>query len=93
MRKLSLLLLCTTPFFLTGCGVLRNIEQWKCDNMGMCHFGITPSMPYSQPWESGVYPPASTYDGAVLSGPFAGDVYTQSEPHAHGGQNCENCRK
>lgn len=86
MRKLSLLILCTTPLFLTGCGALRNIEQWKCDNMGMCHFGITPSMPSAQPWESGVYPPASAYDGSQ-------GVMLQPEPHAHGGQSCENCRK
>ncbi len=28
----------------SGCGAVRCIEQWKCDNFGMCHFGITPSV-------------------------------------------------
>jgi hypothetical protein len=28
-----------------GCGIVRSIEQWKCDNWGMCHFGIQPSNP------------------------------------------------
>jgi hypothetical protein len=28
-----------------GCGIIRNIEQWKCDNLGLCHFGIEPSCP------------------------------------------------
>ena len=27
----------------SGCRIGRGIEQWKCDNLGMCHFGITPS--------------------------------------------------
>lgn len=27
----------------TGCGTLRSIEQWKCDNWGMCMFGVQPS--------------------------------------------------
>lgn len=26
-----------------GCSTFRSIEQWKCDNWGMCHFGIKPS--------------------------------------------------
>ncbi|TWU31360.1 hypothetical protein Poly41_62290 [Novipirellula artificiosorum] len=27
----------------TGCGTIRGMEQWKCDNWGMCHFGTQPS--------------------------------------------------
>jgi hypothetical protein len=27
-----------------GCSTFRNVEQWKCDNLGMCHFGIRPSV-------------------------------------------------
>jgi hypothetical protein len=27
-----------------GCGAVRNLEQWKCDRWGMCHFGIQPSL-------------------------------------------------
>lgn len=34
-------LLCCT----FGCGTLRNVEQWKCDNWGCCHFGTKPQYP------------------------------------------------
>lgn len=27
----------------SGCKTIRGIEQWKCDNWGLCHFGIKPS--------------------------------------------------
>lgn len=26
-----------------GCSGIRSIEQWKCDHLGMCHFGIKPT--------------------------------------------------
>ena len=26
-----------------GCRTVSGVEQWKCDNWGMCHFGIKPS--------------------------------------------------
>ena len=42
--KLTALVLAT--ICLPGCGMLRSIEQWKCDHLGMCHFGTQPS---SQP--------------------------------------------
>ena len=35
---------------LSGCGMCRSVEQWKCDNWGMCHFA--PNRP-------GVYSPTS----------------------------------
>lgn len=28
---------------LCGCSLFRDVEQWKCDNWGMCHFGTRPS--------------------------------------------------
>ncbi len=40
---------------MTGCGALRGIEQWKCDNWGMCHFA--PSRP-------GVYAPMAVQPSA-----------------------------
>jgi hypothetical protein len=37
----------------SGCGILRNIEQWKCDHWGMCHFGVEPTpAPISAPCPS-----------------------------------------
>lgn len=38
---LSTILLLTV----SGCGVVRHVEQWKCDNWGICHHGIQPSQP------------------------------------------------
>jgi hypothetical protein len=35
---------------LSGCGMCRSVEQWKCDNWGMCHFA---------PTRPGVYSPTS----------------------------------
>jgi hypothetical protein len=60
MRKSLYGLLAIAPLSLCGCGVMRNIEQWKCDRLGMCHFGTTPSQPMMAP--PGAYcPPASPY--------------------------------
>ena len=38
-------LLCGTG----GCSTLRNVEQWKCDHWGMCHFGVQPTASAPQP--------------------------------------------
>ena len=38
-----LLLLASLGASSSGCMALRNIEQWKCDNWGMCNFGTKPS--------------------------------------------------
>lgn len=45
------LLLTLTILPASGCGVFRSIEQWKCDNMGLCWFGLRPSntMHYGPP--------------------------------------------
>lgn len=51
----------------SGCGIIRGIEQWKCDNWGMCHFGIQPSVPAS----GGCGPNAATYPPAMLLPPPA----------------------
>jgi hypothetical protein len=47
---------------LGGCGMCRSIEQWKCDNWGMCHFA---------PNRAGVYAPMSvqpTYGAPMAYG-------------------------
>jgi len=56
MRASITTLLVSSCCLLTGCGALRSIEQWKCDKLGMCHFGVTPSQAN---WESPIAPPAS----------------------------------
>ncbi|MEZ6092169.1 MAG: hypothetical protein R3C05_30045 [Pirellulaceae bacterium] len=43
MRIIQIAIALTTVLLLSGCGVMRGIEQWKCDTWGMCHFGIRPS--------------------------------------------------
>lgn len=63
--------------FMGGCGAMRGIEQWKCDNWGMCHFGVTPSAPHSDLPPGAVvteqaYPGDAPHDpsGAVLLHPL-----------------------
>lgn len=44
MRKLLILVMLATALLpATGCGVFRATEQWKCDNLGLCLFGMRPS--------------------------------------------------
>ncbi|MCY3008408.1 MAG: hypothetical protein NTY42_01085 [Planctomycetota bacterium] len=38
---------------------MRSIEQWKCDNLGMCHFGTRPSNAFYPPYNPATYPPAN----------------------------------
>ena len=38
------MLLCGVLYWSAGCSVFRGVEQWKCDNLGMCHFGTQPSV-------------------------------------------------
>lgn len=45
MRASFVLALMIVSPGIAGCSALRGIEQWKCDNMGMCHFGLRPSAP------------------------------------------------
>jgi len=96
MRTIVLNLLVLTPLLFTGCGVVRNIEQWKCDNFGMCHFGITPTQPYPQAWESGDHLPGPMYDASVapmMSGPLQPEPFHGEIPFENNSQNCENCVK
>ena len=96
MRTTLLASLYSIPFLLTGCGTLRNIEQWKCDNLGMCHFGITPSLPYPKPWESDVYSPVPVYGEAgeaMIGSPLAPESSDYLPPFEEGEQPCEHCRK
>ena len=37
-----------------GCGTFRRVEQWKCDHLGICQFGTTPTY-------ATVVPPGSSY--------------------------------
>ena len=39
-----------------GCGLWQGMEQWKCDHLGWCHNGITPS---NQPQVPVVCPPVA----------------------------------
>jgi hypothetical protein len=91
---------------MTGCGAFRGIEQWKCDNWGMCHFA--PSRP-------GVYAPMSVqptagvpmgYYGAGAAAPTlypqggypqgGASVVVPSSGMSGGvpvGSNCSSCNK
>ncbi|MGV3486780.1 MAG: hypothetical protein ACO1RT_20360 [Planctomycetaceae bacterium] len=94
MHRSFFALLSSAAVLLTGCGALRNIEQWKCDHLGMCHFGTTPSLSFPRPWESDVYSPVPVYGetgDAIISSPLPVDP--SMHPHLEDGQPCEHCRK
>ena len=101
MRKRSFLLLSCAPLLLTGCGMLRNIEQWKCDNWGMCHFGTSPSQSYVPAWESSdlppVYAPAPVYGESdatmLLPDPLPEPMSTQPGGYEDGNPDCVNCAR
>ena len=42
-RLLILVVLAAGLLPATGCGLIRRTEQWKCDNLGLCFFGMQPS--------------------------------------------------
>jgi len=101
MRTIVLNLLVLTPLVFSGCGVVRNIEQWKCDNFGMCHFGITPSQSHPQGWDAGDYPPGPMFDASVvpmvsepmIGGPLPAEPYPGESAYSGGSPECENCVK
>jgi hypothetical protein len=43
MRSWMLLIGAALMISLSGCEAMRGVEQWKCDNLGLCCFGIRPS--------------------------------------------------
>jgi hypothetical protein len=47
-------MLLASLIFTTGCGTFRRMEQWKCDHLGICQFGTTPT------YET-IAPPGSSY--------------------------------
>ena len=75
MRKpftpIAVLLPLLSVVFVGGCGALRGIEQWKCDNWGMCHFGVTPSVSH------GDIPHGDIPHGAVVTE----EAYPGGAPH------------
>ncbi|TVQ00879.1 MAG: hypothetical protein EA381_06585 [Planctomycetaceae bacterium] len=77
MRYFSVSVVMLATCLSAGCGVVRNIEQWKCDNLGMCHFGTTPSGGMGvRPCEDGNCSPPMHYGEPVLSAPqpFSGQM-------------------
>jgi len=89
----------------TGCGVFRGIEQWKCDNWGMCHFAPTRPGVYSPmavqpsagvPWG---YPTANApMVGSVTPSGYPQGAMTTSVPSgisvgSPSGSNCATCNK
>ena len=61
---------------LTGCGVFRGIEQWKCDNWGMCHFA---------PGRPGVYSPMSVQPTAGVPMGYYGAGVATPVPYPQAG--------
>jgi hypothetical protein len=50
---------------LGGCQWLRQCDQWKCDHLGICLFGVRPSCEQCPPCDA-CCPPA---DGPIIVGP------------------------
>ena len=96
MRKpftpIAVLLPLLSVVFVGGCGALRGIEQWKCDNWGMCHFGVTPSVshgdiphgdiPHGEVVTEEAYPGGAPHDpsGAVLLHPLPSPPTSEGFP-------------
>ncbi|MEI8211243.1 MAG: hypothetical protein WCI02_03790 [Planctomycetota bacterium] len=55
-----------------GCGAIRSMEQWKCDNWGMCHFA---------PRKPGVYTPMAVQPGYAPPG-YVPPGYPNGNPAA-----------
>jgi hypothetical protein len=91
MRNSLIILLALTPVTLTGCGFLRNVEQWKCDNLGMCHFGITPTVSHAHVWDSNAQSPPPFYSdpGEVMMNPPV--PITEMPGTGLPGKDCPNC--
>ncbi|MFO1064691.1 MAG: hypothetical protein U0892_12580 [Pirellulales bacterium] len=53
----------------SGCGVIRSFEQWKCDRLGMCHFGTQPSMMAAPPCDNcNAFAPGIPAQGVIRPG-------------------------
>jgi hypothetical protein len=56
MTRLALLALAVLAVLgSTGCSCFRAVDQWKCDRLGICCFGVQPSCP--QPYAAPCPPP------------------------------------
>lgn len=56
---------------LGGCGMCRSVEQWKCDNWGMCHFAPNRPGVYAPMSVQPTYGPPMAY-GSTVAPPSAG---------------------
>lgn len=91
----------------TGCQCIQQIEQWKCDNWGMCHFapqrpGVYTPMVVAPTYGAApspiaatpVYPPQGTPISAVPPTTYAAPTYAAP---VYGGQavpsgSCRECQ-
>ncbi len=58
-----------------GCSTMQAIDQWKCDNLGWCCFGVQPSNP-------------CPYDGPVVG---ASESFYPTTESAMPVQGCPTC--
>ena len=77
MRRAAIVTICAATLAAAGgCHVVRRIDQWKCDRLGICMFGVRPSQPACgpPPCPQPVLPPGAVVGPAesalpVLPGP------------------------
>jgi hypothetical protein len=108
MRFLKVLGLLAIVSSANGCATVRSIEQWKCDNWGMCHFATQRPATYSpmavQPGYAPVpaAPPAPAmmygqpaYTGApaAYAGVPSGYPTAPAPTMVPGTSNCSSCQK
>ncbi|MBM3964429.1 MAG: hypothetical protein FJ308_05095 [Planctomycetes bacterium] len=101
MRFLQLLALLAIVGLANGCATVRSIEQWKCDNWGMCHFATQRPAVYSPmavqpgyaPVPSVAPAPAMTYGQPAYAGVPSGYATAPAGTMVPGTSNCSSCQK
>ncbi|MFN7625392.1 MAG: hypothetical protein ACK5PZ_01085 [Pirellula sp.] len=102
MRFLQLLGLLAIVTSANGCATVRSIEQWKCDNWGMCHFATQRPATYSPMAVQPGYAPAPAmmygqpaYTGApaTYAGVPSGYATAPAATMVPGSSNCSSCQK
>ncbi|MFM8570725.1 MAG: hypothetical protein ACKOAU_03915 [Pirellula sp.] len=98
-NQIALLVLLIAFPLSVGCGMCRSIEQWKCDNWGMCHFAPNRAGMYAPMSVQPTYGPPAAYPapaGMVLptASVPSGSVAPTSASVTVGGPvnpNCKDC--
>ncbi|MFZ4079677.1 MAG: hypothetical protein ACOYKN_00520 [Pirellula sp.] len=85
---------------LGGCGMCRSVEQWKCDNWGMCHFASNRPGVYAPMSVQPTYGPPASYAApsgfAAAPAPAPASMVPPSSGATIGSPvnpNCKDCNR